>query len=210
MKPISRLIGEGAPYYRVALPSGRATVIRSWRRSRSLDLVAPCSAFDEQARAIVGRLKANAERAQVATIDEAGEIASVAVALSREFAALAEASSGHAIGAVWSDPGLSLEAWDDPAPRSPMDRGQAIVAELDEAGWSSADIMALARAARLVLAMSGDAGTQAALDRLQAAPPAEPDAPPPEQADADAAASAEARVSLDASEIAGFSAAPKV
>lgn len=211
MTPTARSVGDGPPYYRVTLPSGRVAVVRSWRRSRSMDLLAPALSFEADARAIRSQMDAAAERAKALSAGELGAaevaeleaIAARQTELVRELVTLVEAAAGHLIGAVWADPAWSLDGWDDPTPALPAARGARILGELDDAGWSAADVGALARAARLVLALGGADTTAAELAKLTTRPEVEDAAPVAE------ATAAESRVLVDAAEIAGNSDAPR-
>jgi len=208
VKPIARSIAEGAPYYRVTLPSGRATVIRSWRASHSQRMLGLVGQLADQARAAQQRtrdLSAELDAlAEAAQLEQVEALTTRIVAEAQSAAQYAEASAGHAIGAVWCDPSAALESWDDPAHiGSPVGLGCAVVAELDEAAWSVADIMRLAAAARVVLLGASLPDLQARIDALGA------DSESAETTAARLAAEKRARVESAASELADFSEAPQ-
>ncbi len=208
MKPIVRAISEGAPYYRVVLPSGRATVVRSWRASHSQRMLGLVGQLADQARAaqrrtrdLSAQLDALAEASQ---LEEVEALTTRIVAEAQSAAQYAEASAGQAIGAVWADPALALESWDDTAHiGSPVGLGCAVVAELDEAAWSVVDIMRLAAAARTVLLGASLPDLQAKLDALGT------DSESGETEAAKLAAERRSRVESAASELADFSEAPQ-
>lgn len=208
MKSIARAIAEGAPYYRVVLPSGRATVIRSWRASHSQRMLGLVGQLADQARAAQQRtrdLSAQIEGlAEAARLEDVEALSTRLVTEAQSAAQFAEASAGQAIGAVWSDPSWALESWDDPAHiGSPVGLGCAVVAELDEAAWSVADIMRLAAAARVVLLGASLPDLQARIDALGT------DSESTETTAAKLSAEQRVRVESAASELADFSEAPQ-
>jgi hypothetical protein len=208
VKPIARSIAVGAPYYRVTLPSGRATVIRSWRASHSQRMLGLVGQLADQARAAQKRVSVLSDEltalGEAAQLEQVEALTTRIVAESQSATQYAEASVGHVIGAVWSDPGWALESWDDPAHvGNPVGLGGAVVAELDEAAWSQADIVRLAAAARVVLTGASLPDLQARIDALGADPESA------ETTAARLAAEQRARVESAASELADFSGAPQ-
>jgi hypothetical protein len=181
--PTVRAIGEGLPYIRLVLPSGRSTVVRTYRASFALKrlqtVISMASIVRDEAEATLG-LPASEALAARAAVTERGE-----------------GVTGHLIGSVWSDPDWALTSWDDSALFGDAFRlGAAVVAELDEAGWSAADIGALAVAARAILS-SPDAPDLA--ERAQAAASGATVAP----------STAGARIAEEVKEQADFSDAPR-
>lgn len=143
MTPTTRIVGEGLPYIRVALPSGRTTVLRTYRASFALRRYGVAVALSERAQDAFKHAE---------TLDGAAKMEARADAFEAS-----EAVTGYMVGSVWSDPAWSLDAWDDnPDVKAgnTVAIGAAVIAELDEAGWSVEDIGALGRAARTILTAS--------------------------------------------------------
>lgn len=142
MTPTTRIVGEGLPYIRVALPSGRSTVLRTYRASFALRRYGVAVALSERAQDAFKHAE---------TLEGASKLAARVEAFEAS-----EAVTGHMIGSVWADPGLSLDAWDSPGDLmgNAVAIGAAVIAELDEAGWAAEDIGALGRAARTILTAS--------------------------------------------------------
>ena len=142
MTPTVRVVGQGLPYIRVSLPSGQSTVLRTYRASFALRRYGVAVALSERAQEAFKHAE---------TLDGAERMTARADAFEAS-----EAVTGHMIGSVWSDPAWSLDAWDNPGALmgNAVGIGAAVIAELDEAGWSVDDIGALGRAARTILTSS--------------------------------------------------------
>ena len=151
---------DAPPYARLRLPSGRETVIRTWMAGRSARLLDVAQGSIEELTALELAITEAATAASEAPTDE--DVRRIAE-MGRQHAELNESLSGYLIGAVWADPGLRLDTpTDDPSQRS------AVVAELDDAGWSADDIGALAQAALAGLTLAAAHRQRDVAERVQA------------------------------------------